>query len=221
MIIVIGGVKGGTGKSTLAANVTALLAADEHRVLLVDADDQGSSSDWVNQREALEIPTDWTTVRLTGAAVRSQVDKLKANYDYIIVDVGGRDTTSQRAALTIADVFVAPFQPRSLDVWTLSMVSEIVDDAKIINPKLRAHTVLNRADSIGSDNSSALEILSEISQMPPLDVVIKQRKAFSNAIANGLSVFEVKGNKDKKAIEEIVQFKESLVNGHSAIAKAG
>jgi len=218
MIIVIGGVKGGTGKSTLAINLTALLASDKKNVLLVDADDQGSASDWVDQRESLEIPTGWTTVRLTGAAVRSQVEKLKSHYDTIVIDVGGRDTTSQRAALTIADLFVAPFQPRSLDVWTLGKVEALVEEARIINPYLRAHTVINRADAIGSDNSAALEILSEIKAITPLKSIIKQRKAFSNATAGGLAVFELKV-KDKKAISELTLFKESLLNGYTPSTK--
>jgi len=218
MIVVIGGVKGGTGKSTIAVNLTALLASEKKKVLLVDADEQGSAADWVEQRESAQIPTLWTTVRLTGSAVRTQVDKLKSNYDVIIIDAGGRDTTSQRAALTIADVFIAPFQPRSLDVWTLGKVSEIVQEAKALNPYLKAHTVLNRADTIGSDNAAALDILAENSEISPLTAVIKQRKAFANATAEGLAVFELK-NKDKKAVHEITQFKEIVIDGYSKAKK--
>lgn len=218
MIIVIGGVKGGTGKSTISTNLTALLASEGKKVLLVDADEQRSASDWVDQRDALKISTSWTTIQLSGAAVRTQVEKLKPNYDIIIIDVGGRDTTSQRAALTIADMFVTPFQPRSLDIWTMGKVTTLISEAKAINPSLKAYTLLNRADSNEEDNRTAREILSEAVDLIPLNISIGQRKAFSNAAAEGRAVFELK-TKDKKAIAELVQFKEAIFNGNTKTSK--
>jgi chromosome partitioning protein len=122
MIIVIGGIKGGSGKSTLATNLTVIRALEGKRVLLVDADEQRSASDWAEHRESLGITTPWTTVQLIGSSVRSQLFKMSSDYDDVIVDTGGRDTTSQRSALTAADIFLAPFQPRSLDVWTVGKV---------------------------------------------------------------------------------------------------
>lgn len=46
MIIVVGGIKGGSGKSTLTTNLTVNRALEGKRVLLVDADEQRSASDW-------------------------------------------------------------------------------------------------------------------------------------------------------------------------------
>ncbi|KKL80189.1 hypothetical protein LCGC14_2007250 [marine sediment metagenome] len=125
-------------------------------------------------------------------------------YDDIIVDTGGRDTTSQRSALTVADLFLAPFQPRSLDVWTLGKVSSLISEIRAVNPDLKAFSVLNRGDAQGSDNEGAADILKESKELILLPCVIGQRKAFSNATAEGLSVVELK-TKDKKAISEIRQ----------------
>src|SRR5688500_8067277 len=107
MIITTGGTKGGTGKSLIATNLAVMRALAGDKVLLIDADDQCTASEWVEHREALGIETPWTTIKLTGTSVRTQVLKLKEHYDHIIIDTGGRDTDSQRAALSITDILIA------------------------------------------------------------------------------------------------------------------
>lgn len=204
MIIVIGGIKGGSGKSTLATNLTVIRALEGKRVLLVDADEQRSASDWAEHRDSLGITTPWTTVSLLGAGVRAQLLKMAKDYDDVIVDTGGRDTTSQRSALTVADIFLAPFQPRSLDVWTAGKVVSLVEEIRTINPKLKAYAVINRADPQGVDNQDAAEILKESNGITYLTATIGQRKAFANAAAEGLGIIELKAQ-DKKATAEIKQ----------------
>jgi chromosome partitioning protein len=49
-------------------------------------------------------------------AVSKETLRLSQKYQDIVIDTGGRDTTSQRAALAIADLAIVPFKPRSLDV---------------------------------------------------------------------------------------------------------
>lgn len=211
MIIVIGGIKGGSGKSTLATNLTVIRALEGKRVLMVDADEQRSASDWAEHRENLGITTPWTTVQLLGATVRSQLLKMAKDYDDVIVDTGGRDTTSQRSALTVADLFLAPFQPRSLDVWTAGKVVSLVEEIRAVNPKLKAYAVINRADAQGVDNQDAADILKESDGITYLPASIGQRKAFANAAAEGLGIIELK-TQDKKAIAEIRQLCAALFN---------
>jgi chromosome partitioning protein len=202
MIIVIGGIKGGSGKTTLCTNLAAIRALQGKRVLLVDADEQCSASDWAEHREMLGITTPWSTIQLSGSAVRSQIAKMADAYDDIFIDTGGRDTTSQRSALAIANVFLTPFQPRSLDVWTVGKVVAMLLEIHAINPKLKAYAVINRADAQGMDNWDAAEIIQEGNGLVYLPVIIGQRKAFANAAAEGLCVLELK-NQDKKATKEI------------------
>lgn len=202
MIIVIGGIKGGSGKTTLCTNLAVIRALQGKRVLLVDADEQRSASDWADHREGLGITTPWTTIQLSGSAVHTQINKMKKDYDDILIDTGGRDTTSQRSALTVADIFLAPFQPRSLDVWTIGKVVSLINEIKTVNPGLKAYAVINRADPQGADNHDAPEIIKETDGISYIPTTIGQRKAFANAAAEGLGIIELKAQ-DKKAISEI------------------
>jgi cellulose biosynthesis protein BcsQ len=68
---------------------------------------------------------------------------LAEKYDEIVIDVGGRDTRSLRAALTVADAILIPFQPRSVDLWTASQIGALVAEARHVNERLRALAILN------------------------------------------------------------------------------
>jgi len=209
MIIVIGGIKGGSGKTTICTNLTVLRAFSGKKVLLVDADEQRSASDWSEQRELNNIPTPWTTIQLVGSSVRTQILKMSSDYDDVLVDTGGRDTTSQRSALTVADIFLAPFQPRSLDVWTIGKVVNLVDEIRAVNPKLKAYAVINRGDPNGNDNEEASDIIKDAQNIEYLPWSIGQRKAFSNAASEGIGVVELK-RKDVKACNEINELYASI-----------
>lgn len=204
MILVVGGIKGGSGKTTLATNLTVMRASSGKKVLLVDADEQHSASDWASQREALGLKTTWSTIQLSGKSLYAQINRMKADYDDVIIDVGGRDTTSQRSALLISDVFLAPFKPRSFDIWTIGEVKTMISELKATNPNLTCLAVINQADPRGVDNEGAIEILNEWPDLKCLNCSIGHRKAFSNAASEGLGVMELKSI-DKKAFQEITK----------------
>lgn len=209
MKIVIGGIKGGSGKTTIATNLTVMRAAVGKKVLLVDADEQTSSSDWANQREAMGIETSWTTVKISGINTNKQISRLEKDYDDIIIDVGGRNTTSQRSALFIADMFIIPFKPRSFDIWTAESVKEMIDEIISYNANLKCYALINQADSRGSDNMDAMGIISKNYDLKCFDVSIANRKSFGNAAAEGLGIIEMK-IKDSKAVQEMKNLYESI-----------
>src|SRR5690242_15323884 len=153
MILVVGGIKGGSGKTTVATNLAIIRATEGRDVLLIDADDQETASDFTVPRHERQAGTPaYTSIKLTGAAVRNETLRLREKYQDIVIDTGGRDTTSQRAALTVADKLLVPFVPRSFDVWTIEKVGALVTEMRAANPGLRAHAFLNRTDPRGQDN---------------------------------------------------------------------
>ena len=203
MIVVVGGIKGGSGKTTVATNLCIMRALAGRDVLLIDADDQETASDFTTLRnERTEGKAGYTSIKLTGSAVRTQTQRLIDKYQDIIIDTGGRDTASQRAALSIADILLVPFVPRSFDVWTLEKVGELAAEMQPANPKLKAYTFLNRADARGQDNDEAAEVLRDTEHLSFINVALGTRKAFSNAAASGLAVSELKPP-DPKATDEI------------------
>lgn len=202
MIVLVGGVKGGSGKTTLATNLTVMRARHGSKVLLIDADEQRTTTLWTAMRQTLGMDTTWATMQLGGKNLHKEISNLSIIYDDIIIDAGGRDTTSQRSALAISDVYLVPFKPRSYDLWTIKDVKIMVTEIRAINPKLIVYAVINQADPKSSDNDDAMNILKDFQELECLDFWIGNRKAFGNAASDGLSVAEMK-KKDKKAVEEM------------------
>lgn len=203
MILTVGGTKGGGGKTTLATNLTVMQAITGRDVLLIDADDQGTASSFTTLRNAsLEDKAGFTCVRLLGEEIIHSYRSLKDKFQDILIDAGGRDTDSHRAALGIADVAIIPFQPSSFDVWELGKASRVIREIRVLNPKLKAYTLINMADPRGSDNDAAAEYAEDVDGLKFIPMPIVTRKAFRRAAAAGLSVIELKPQ-DQKAIDEI------------------
>lgn len=206
MILTVGGIKGGSGKTTLAINIAVSRSLKKERVLLVDADDQKSTLLWSEQRSFLKLRNKITVIQLSGSSILTQINEMSKDYDQVIIDVGGRDTASQRAALLVCDTFLTPFRPRSLDVWTVDKLNLLLEEARAIRHNLRTLSILNQADPRGSDNKESRKILKEISGLETLPCSICQRKIFSNSITEGLGVleFEPEDLKAKKELKKLV-----------------
>ena len=203
MILSVAHIKGGVGKSLLAVNVAAVLAQRGCDVLLIDSDEQGSATTFAEIRAELDGLSKFAAIRLYGAAIRQQMRQLTGKYNEIVIDTGGRDTGSLRAALTVADVVLIPFQPRSVDLWAGAQIGALVAEARHVNEGLRACSILNMADVQGRDNEDAFDALKTIEGVELLRLAIVRRKAFPNAFSNGLSVTDQTAReRDPKAVDE-------------------
>lgn len=210
MIVTIGNTKGGVGKTTLAVNVAIARALAGRDVWLIDGDRQGTAQTAISIRaEAGHTPGVACATYPDGPTLRSQVQQQAGKFEDIVIDAGGRDSTALRAALVLSDVLLVPFQPRSYDVWALSDIAALVDEARSVRDGLRVYAVLNCADpgESSTDNAEAAEAVAGVPQFEYLPLPVRRRKAFANAAGQGLSVLELKPL-DKKAVDEL----NSLVN---------
>lgn len=200
MIILVGGEKGGTGKSTVATTVAAMRAARGHDVLLVDADPQGSASLWAAERAETDVPS-LTCVSKTGSSFRKDVMDLADRYGDVVIDAGGRDSKELRAAMVVAERLYLPIQPSYADVWTLDVMEELVDQAQAYGD-LEAYVVLSRAyaDPRIPETDDAVALLDDYPLLAWSGVTLCERIDFRRAFGAGLSVEEL--NPEGKAADE-------------------
>ena len=207
MIVLIGGEKGGTGKTTIATNLAALRALTGSDVLLVDTDPQGSASYWTTSRAENDIKPRVACIQKFGEGLQQELQDLANRYQDIIVDAGGRDSVELRAAMLVAHKTYVPIQASQFDIWTLSQTNDLIVTAQVFNPNLRAWVVINR----GSTNPSvkeipeAVEIMGDFEHLGLATSVVRDRIAYRKAVRDGLSVVEMKPP-DAKASREINAF---------------
>lgn len=214
-IVLIGGEKGGTGKTTLATNLAATLAQQKKDVLLLDTDRQGTASFWAAVREEAEVEPRIAIVQKFGKGLPAQVQDLADRYDEVIIDAGGRDSMELRYALGVCDRAYVPVQPFQFDIWTIRQMDELVSMAKGFNPELRASIVLNRVSTnpaVREDKETreffADEGFENLSIAAP---ILHERIAFRKSARGGLSVAEWKA--DKKASLEMNRLYKEIYNG--------
>ena len=208
MYLTVVGIKGGSGKTTVAMNLACIAASQDADILLVDADDQETGAGFTAVcKEGHPGAPRYTCARLSGKAVRTEILELVPKYDQVIVDTGGRDTTSQRAALSVSQFLLVPFIPCSFANWTLAKIAGPVEKMRTVILDFVAYIFLNRSDPRrqGTENAEAASMLGQIEGLSYLDALLGNRKAFGHAASQGLAVTELTGrHKAKKATAEIM-----------------
>ncbi|MCL2312038.1 MAG: AAA family ATPase [Firmicutes bacterium] len=204
MIVLIGGEKGGPGKTTIATNLAAMRTSEIEDVLLIDTDKQPTSSYWCSLREDKGIMPRVSSIQKYDKAVRTEILELKRKYTDIIIDAGGRDSPELRGALLVCDKAIFPLRPSQFDLWTLGRLHSLVETASEINEKLKAFVVINQA----SPNPAVKEademraFLDEFDNIKMLNTVICERISFRRSALHGMAVSEYKPE-DTKAVEEM------------------
>ena len=190
MIVALLAEKGGTGKTTFATNLAGMRSRNR-RVLLIDADRQGSSAFWAQTRSENSLPAVDSEI-LHGESFARRLWNLAPRYDDVIIDTGAGDNVEQEAALAAADCAIAPVQPSGVDVATMGMVDGRVARALETNPELRAWALLNRVstNSRNRDEAEARTALSGCTSLGIADIRVCDRVAFPRALTAGLTVWE-------------------------------
>lgn len=207
MIVVVGGEKGGTGKTTIAVNLAAMRMRDKGDTIIVDAEPtQQNASLWCLSREDSGIQPRITSISKLGKTLRNDLLKLGEKFATVIVDTGGQDSTELRASLLAADVVISPMRPSQFDIWTIDRMNKLVGDAKQINDHLRAYIVLNAAHTnpLVDEIKDAAQYLNEGSyeNIKLLPFALHDRRIYRKVVG-GYSVHETRT--DGKAEAELNQ----------------
>ncbi|MCW2256072.1 cellulose biosynthesis protein BcsQ [Providencia alcalifaciens] len=107
MITVIGGNKGGSGKTTRAINIAVALAKKGKDVCLLNADIQRTSAKWHAERETAGIVPSITLIEKFDNLTQT-LKALNEKYEHIIVHVAGRNSREFITSGVIADQIIAP-----------------------------------------------------------------------------------------------------------------
>lgn len=202
MILVVGGEKGGAGKSCIAQNLAVWLKTEGHDVLLVDADPQRTSYLWSQERlgnlALIELPVE----HALGDLRKLLQDRAK-RYSAIVVDVGGADSMTLRSAMTVATHILFPLRPKRRDLKTLANLEHLVSLTLPVNPQVIVRTVISQAPTLPSQVARILDAKDACQSfgLKALDAIVYNRNIFDDADEEGSSVMEL--GTDPKASEEI------------------
>jgi chromosome partitioning protein len=201
MILAVGNTKSGVGKTTVAINLAIARALSGRDVWLIDGDSRGTAQTAIRIRFGSgKKPGVACSAYPDGTIMRAQINQQGPKYEDIVIDVGARDSTAQRAALVLADVLLVPFQPRGFDAWALSDIASLIDEVNGVRDGLRSYAILNMADPADTaDNVEAAETVADFPQLTYLPTTLRRRKSFANAAAAGMCVFELRSRNDKDA----------------------
>ncbi|MCJ8298742.1 MAG: AAA family ATPase [Pseudomonadales bacterium] len=209
MIILIASQKGGVGKSTLAVNLSAFLSSRGDSVCLVDADPKvGTSSQWCSYREEAENPHQVIGIQKTGNIRQTLLD-LDSRYPWVICDTAGRDSKEMRSALTVAHSVLVPLKCSQPDIDTLDVMSNIVEEMIVANPnedlKIRSVLTMGPTNPSIKEDKEAMECLKDYPTLPPYQTIVRDRKAYRDAMSKGLGVVEMANKKAKFEIESLIE----------------
>lgn len=201
MIILIGGEKGGTGKSTIATNLAVQLALEGRDVILLDADPQGTASKWVGRRNEQGL-TVVHSAQKTGDIYKTTLD-LGQRYEYVIIDAGGRDSKELRTGMVAADKMFIPIRASQADLETLPHVDELIGLARGMNQELQVFALLSMAPSnpLINEVAEAQELLQEFEEIKLSPSIIRDRKVYRDAMLAGKGVVELANSQAKAEIQ--------------------
>lgn len=159
MIVALLNQKGGVGKTTLALHLAGQWASQGRRVVLVDADPQGSALDWSQQRAHAGLPRAFGVIGLARDTLHREAPELARDVDHLVIDGPPRVAALLRSALLAADLVLAPVQPSPFDGWASEEMLRLIDEARLYRPALQARFVLNRCPArtiIARETAAAL-----------------------------------------------------------------
>jgi chromosome partitioning protein len=211
MLIMFGGIKGGTGKSTLATNLAVYLAHQGSDVLLFDVDPQASAYKWAQRRQANYPDAPPVKTAQASGRVFDVVQDVATRYEHVVIDSGGHASDAMKSAMLAVQTIYVPLRPSQADLETVGEMAAILQDVRALNPSLKAYALLTMV-SANPNVTEAHEARGALENVPDLMLskqVIRDRKIYRDALFEGVGVLEMTTN---KAIAEIQLLGQEVLN---------
>jgi len=204
MIICFVNQKGGVGKTTAAINLAVSLKRKNNSVVFIDADPQGSASQWhaVENNEAFEL------LHLPEPVEKAAIDMFSRDYDHVLIDAPPAMGEITRSILNVADLVIIPVSPSPLDIWSCSATLEKIKEVQAVRPGLEVKLLINRkipGTRVGRDARQAVEVF----QFDIFDTELCQRVAYIDSLTSGVSVTQYAAT--SKAADEIERLCDEIV----------
>jgi chromosome partitioning protein len=200
-VITIAQQKGGAGKTTVVVHLAVALMQRGLKVAVIDIDPQGSLGHWhrIRSERMGEGYTGLHFSTLSGWRVASEVNRLRKNYDVILIDSPPHVETEARTAMRTADLILVPVQPSPTDLWATKATMDYARSERV-----PARIVMNR---MAPQSKIAQAIMDELEGL--CDAKLGNRIVFASALLEGKGVTEV--DPKSQASQEIKALTEELM----------
>lgn len=211
-IIAVVNQKGGSGKTTISMQLAGALAQRGNKILVVDADPQGTATRWAASAED-QAPFPASVVGLSAAnnKVHREVKKFVDDYGCIIIDCPpAADSPVPQSALLIADLALVPLIPSPLDIWAAVGIRQVITNVSDINESLKARLVMNQCQPNTTLAQEALDVLPEFG-IELAKTYLRHRQVYRQSAVFGQTVHNF-GSKATAAIEEIENLTDEVLD---------